>query len=64
VEIVFTDPVLWSKGWQIYEKRLDKAWSLTDCVSLAVMNDRGISDALTSDRHFVQAGYHALFAGE
>ncbi len=36
VETVFVDPDLWSKGWSIYEPRLDKAWSLTDCISLAV----------------------------
>ena len=62
VEIVFVDPDLWSKGWSIYETRLDKAWSLTDCISLAVMKEQGISDALTGDRHFVQAGYRALLA--
>lgn len=62
VEIVFVDPVLWSRGWNIYEQRLDKAWSLTDCISLAVMKEREISDALTADHHFVQAGYHALLA--
>jgi predicted nucleic acid-binding protein len=60
VEIVFVDPTLWSKGWDIYEKRLDKAWSLTDCISLGVMKEQGISDALTGDQHFVQAGYRAL----
>ncbi len=62
VEIVFVDPDLWSKGWNIYETRLDKAWSLTDCISFAVMKEQGLSDALTGDWHFVQAGYHALLA--
>ena len=60
VEIVFVDPALWSRGWNIYEQRLDKAWSPTDCISLAVMKEQEISDALTADHHFVQAGYHAL----
>jgi uncharacterized protein len=60
VEIVFVDPVLWSKGWALYEQRTDKSWSLTDCISLEVMRERGIHDALTSDRHFVQAGFAAL----
>lgn len=60
VEIVFVDPVLWSKGWTLYEQRTDKAWSLTDCISLEVMEERGIHDALTSDRHFVQAGFNML----
>jgi len=64
VEIVFVDPVLWSNGWALYEQRLDKAWSLTDCISLEVMRERNIHDALTSDRHFVQAGFRALLMEE
>jgi len=60
IEIVFVDPVLWSNGWVLYEQRLDKAWSLTDCISMEVMRERKIHDALTSDRHFVQAGFRAL----
>ena len=64
VEIVFVDPVLWSKGWALYEQRVDKAWSLTDCISLEVMRERRIHDALTSDRHFVQAGFDALLIEE
>ncbi len=64
VEIVFVDPVLWSKGWALYEQRLDKAWSLTDCISLEVMREQKIHYALTSDRHFVQAGFQALLMEE
>jgi predicted nucleic acid-binding protein len=43
-----------------YERRADKAWSLTDCISFQVMTQRGIVDALTADHHFEQAGFHAL----
>ena len=64
VEIVFVDPVLWSKGWMLYEQRLDKAWSLTDCISFEVMQEQKIEDALTSDHHFKQAGYQALLLEE
>lgn len=60
VEIIFIDPLLWSKGWALYEERKDKSWSLTDCISISIMQERGIDDVLTSDRHFVQAGFHAL----
>jgi predicted nucleic acid-binding protein len=38
----------------------DKSWSVTDCLSFLVMRRRGIRDALTHDRHFVQAGLRAL----
>jgi hypothetical protein len=60
VEIIFIDPLLWLKGWALYEEGKDKSWSLTDCISIFIMQERGIDDVLTSDRHFVQAGFHAL----
>jgi len=50
VEIIFVDPRLWSRGWQLYEQRPDKAWSLTDCISILVMQEQGLKDALTNDR--------------
>ncbi|MCK9580500.1 MAG: PIN domain-containing protein [Methanoregula sp.] len=64
VEIVFVDPILWSKGLTLYEQRHDKAWSLTDCISLEVMREQKIHDALTSDHHFEQAGFRALLGEE
>lgn len=33
---------------------------LIDCVSFVVMNERGITDALTADGHFEQAGFRPL----
>jgi predicted nucleic acid-binding protein len=44
----------------LYRERPDKEWALTDCVSFIVMEDRGISEALTTDEHFHQAGFQAL----
>lgn len=40
--------------------RLDKEWSITDCASFLIMQEHGITEALTSDRHFEQAGYIVL----
>lgn len=40
----------------------DKAWSFTDCTSFVVMASRGLSSALTKDKHFRQAGFVALLA--
>jgi predicted nucleic acid-binding protein len=40
--------------------RPDKDWSLTDCISFVVMENQDITEALTADRHFVQAGFTAL----
>lgn len=45
---------------RLYANRLDKEWSLTDCVSFEVMQREGISEALTADHHFEQAGFTAL----
>ena len=48
------------RGLEFYGQRHDKSWSLTDCISFTIMSDRGIHEALTGDRHFVQAGFLAL----
>ena len=45
-----------------YERRPDKDWSLTDCLSFLLMEERGITEALTADHHFEQAGFRALLA--
>ncbi|HKV11617.1 MAG TPA: PIN domain-containing protein [Thermoanaerobaculia bacterium] len=44
----------------LYGTRSDKDWSHTDCASFQAMKREGITDALTHDRHFEQAGFRAL----
>jgi predicted nucleic acid-binding protein len=51
---------LFDRGYDLYASRKDKDWSLTDCISFIVMSDAGLSDALSHDHHFEQAGYTAL----
>jgi len=48
-------------GMALYGARLDKGYSLTDCVSMAAMRREGLSDVLTNDKHFEQEGFRALF---
>jgi predicted nucleic acid-binding protein len=48
------------RALQRYERSSDKEWSLTDCSSFLIMEERGIRAALTHDQHFVQAGFDAL----
>lgn len=45
---------------KLFRNRPDKEWSLTDCFSFRVMEREGLSDALTADQHFEQAGFRAL----
>ena len=44
----------------LLQSRLDKDWSLCDAVSFEIMRIQNISDALTTDHHFEQAGYRSL----
>lgn len=48
------------QGLELYKNRLDKNWSLTDCVSFKIMEQMGIYEALAYDKHFEQAGFKAL----
>lgn len=47
-------------GVRIFSQRPDKKWSLTDCISMAVMDQESIAEVLTTDHHFAQAGYQTL----
>jgi len=58
--IVPANTETFEKGVELYHARPDKQWSLTDCISFVVMQDRQINEALTGDRHFEQAGFIAL----
>jgi predicted nucleic acid-binding protein len=60
VQLIPLEPNLWERGWELYRNRPDKAWGLTDCVSFLVMQETGLTDALTTDEHFRQAGFRAV----
>lgn len=51
---------LFERGIAVFGARQDKEWSLTDCISFVVMQDRMLTDALTADHHFEQAGFRPL----
>jgi len=60
VEVIATDSDLIHSGLQLFQSRQDKEWGLVDCTSFIIMQDRGLTEALTSDEHFEQAGFVAL----
>jgi predicted nucleic acid-binding protein len=64
VEIVALSDSLYQRAFALFAQRGDKTWGLTDCVSFLVMQERGLTDALTTDRHFGQAGFRALLRDE
>jgi uncharacterized protein len=60
VTIVELSTDLFDRGLELFESRADKNWSLTDCISFLVMQQRGLSESLSADHHFVQAGFTIL----
>lgn len=60
VEVLFTDREDFFAGFELYQARPDKGYSLTDCISMNIMRDRGITEVLSNDVHFSQEGFHSL----
>jgi predicted nucleic acid-binding protein len=60
VEIISASDELYQRAFEIYGDRVDKEWGLIDCMSFVVMSEQGLTDALTADNHFRQAGFRAL----
>lgn len=63
VAIIPLSEALFAAAMQLFQSRADKEWGLTDCVSFVVMQERAITDALTADAHFQQAGFRPLLLG-
>jgi len=60
--VVPADASWTAQGLDLYAGRSDKQWSLTDCISFQMMRQHGLTDALTADHHFTQAGFNAVLA--
>ena len=60
VEIIRIDSELYRKAFELFRNRPDKDWGLVDCISFIVMQEQQMSEALTTDEHFEQAGFRAL----
>lgn len=60
LEVVPNSEELYSKAFDLFVSRPDKEWGMTDCISFVVMKEFDISEALTTDTHFQQAGFSIL----
>ncbi len=60
IKVVSVNTELLMQALTLYQSRSDKAWGLTNCISFVVMKQQNLTDAVTGDRHFVQAGFRAL----
>lgn len=61
VQVIRQGHELFLSGFELYERRLDKGYSLPDCISMIVMKQLNISEVLTHDKHFAQEGFSILF---
>ncbi|WP_293135395.1 type II toxin-antitoxin system VapC family toxin [Okeania sp. SIO3I5] len=57
IKIIPLEQSLLEEGWGIYHQYSDQDWGLTNCISFVVIRLEGITEALTYDRHFQQAGF-------
>lgn len=60
MRVLTVDRSLFQRALDLYDDRPDKEYSLTDCMSMVVMRDRGITHVLTNDHHFTQEGFTVL----
>ena len=61
-EVVRLNAQLFEQALTLYKSHQDKTWGLVDCISFVVMRESGVSQVLTFDRHFEQAGFHTLMS--
>lgn len=57
VVTIHIDQTLRDEAWDLLKARQDKNWSWVDCASFVVMRHRHLTEALTTDAHFEQAGF-------
>ena len=60
VEIVSLTEAWIEDAWRLYAARPDKEWGAVDCLSFILMEQMSLTEALTTDHHFAQAGFIKL----
>ena len=60
IQLIYITELLFLEGWRWLERHQDKRYSLTDCISFAVMKQLKVKTVLTFDKHFAQAGFQMM----
>ena len=60
LEIAHITSELHEEAFQLLQARPDKNWSWVDAASFVVMQHYQLTQALTTDHHFAQAGFEVL----
>jgi uncharacterized protein len=61
LQVLSYTPKLRRAGFNLYQQRPDKGYSMTDCISMSAMQNLNIREVLTNDKHFAQEGFTILF---
>ena len=64
IQVVPQTRASFESGVELYERRLDKEYSLTDCISMETMRNQGLTEVVTNDQHFAQEGFALLSNGQ
>lgn len=60
IQVIWVDVSLHHAAVALLQAQLDKDYSLCDAVSFLLMRRHGLTEALTTDHHFEQAGVRRL----
>lgn len=60
LELIWVDPDIHDDAVALLLARSDKTYSLCDAVSFVIMDRLDLTDALTTDKHFMQEGFVRL----
>lgn len=60
VTMIWVDEAITRQAIELLRVRKDKSWSLCDAVSFVLMEELSLTEALTTDHHFEQAGFIKL----
>ena len=60
VKVIPRNETAFLDALELYESRLDKGYSLTDCISMNVCRNLDITEILTHDHHFQQEDFTIL----